>query len=667
MFSFKKNLSNAIRALSMDSVQLANSGHPGMPMGMADIAEVLWRCFLKHNPENPLWDNRDRFVLSNGHGSMLLYSLLHLTGYNLTISDLKNFRKLNSKTPGHPEIDHSLGIETTTGPLGQGVAVAVGMAIAERTLGLYFNKPNYPIVDHYTWVFAGDGCLMEGISHEACSLAGTLRLEKLILLYDRNNISIDGKLDSWFSEDVQKRFKSYNWHVVNNVDGHDKNSIFNAINEAKKIKNKPVIIIFNTIIGFGSPNKSGTADSHGAPLGEEEVLLSKKKLNWKYKKFQIPDSIYKKWNAKKNGKKIEQSWNKMFIKYTKKYPKLSAEYVRRMQKKLPNNWNEINKNLVKKLKTFKSNISTRQASKDIIEYFGPYLVELLGGSSDLAPSNLTKWSGSKSINENFFGNYIHYGVREFGMTAIANGISQHGGFIPYTGTFLIFSEYARNAVRMSALMKTRQILIYTHDSIGLGEDGPTHQPIEQLVSLRSTPNMSVWRPADSLETAFAWKYGIERINGPTALILSRQNLTFIKRTNEQINNIKKGGYILIDSSQKLDIILISTGSELELVILSAKKLMRLGYSVRVVSMPSADVFDNQDSLYKEHVLPKKIKKRIAVEASFKDYWYKYVGLEGKIIGMKNFGKSAPASDLFKEFGFTVSKIVKKSIDLVKKK
>ncbi|CAL4318512.1 transketolase [Buchnera aphidicola] len=663
----KKNLSNAIRALSMDAVQLANSGHPGTPMGMADIAEVLWRYFLKHNPKNPFWDNRDRFILSNGHASMLLYSLLHLTGYDVKISDLKNFRKLHSKTPGHPEIGYTPGIETTTGPLGQGIAISVGMAIAERTLGLYFNKPNYKVVDHYTWVFAGDGCLMEGISHEVCSLAGTLKLGKLVLFYDRNNISIDGKLDDWFSEDVKKRFESYNWYVIDNIDGHNQDSIFDAINQAKKIKNKPVIIICNTIIGFGSPNKSGTADAHGAPLGEEEVLLSKKNLNWKYKKFEIPDYIYKEWNAEKKGKKLEQSWNIMFEKYKKKYPKLANEYKRRMKKSLPKNWKEIIDNLVKKLKLCKEDISTRQASKNIIEYFGPYLLELIGGSADLAPSNLTKWSGSKSINKYFSGNYIHYGVREFGMTAIANGISQHGGLIPYTATFLIFLEYARNAVRMSALMKTQQILIYTHDSIGLGEDGPTHQPIEQLMNLRSTPNMSVWRPSDYLETLFSWKHAIERKNGPTALILSRQNLSFIERDNMQIKNIKKGGYILIDSSKKLDIILISTGSELHLAVLSAEKLIKLGYSVRVVSLPSTDVFDNQDSDYKEYVLPEKIKNRIVIEASFSDYWHKYIGLDGMIIGMKNFGESAPANDLFKKFGFTVSNIVKKSISLINKK
>ncbi|WP_343187825.1 transketolase [Buchnera aphidicola (Periphyllus koelreuteriae)] len=663
MFS-KKYLANAIRAISIDSVQLANSGHPGAPMGMADIAEVLWRFFINHNPKNPLWNNRDRFILSNGHCSILLYSILHLTGYDLNISDLKNFRQLNSKTPGHPEIGYTPGVETTTGPLGQGLATAVGMAISARTLGLYFNRPKFKIIDHYTWVFVGDGCLMEGISHEVCSLAGTLNLEKLIVLYDKNNISIDGKTDNWFSENVKKRFESYHWHVIDNVDGHDSESIFNSIKKAKKIKKKPVIIIFNTIIGFGSPNKSGKSEVHGSPLGLEEVNLSKKQLNWKYKPFEIPDFVYSEWDATKKGKLLENSWNKLFLKYSKKYPELSSEYLRRMNNKLPKEWIKINKNLIKILNKSKKSLSTRQASQDIIEYFGPYLLELIGGSADLSPSNLTKWSGSKSINKCILGNYINYGVREFGMTAIANGISQYGGFIPYTSTFLMFLEYAKNAVRMSALMKTRQILIYTHDSIGVGEDGPTHQPIEQLSNLRLTPNVNVWRPSDSIETAIAWRNAIEKKNGPTALILSRQNLTFINRTNEQIKNINKGGYILKDSLKKLDIILISTGSELQLIIEAHKKLKQLGYSSRVVSMPSTNIFDNQKLSYKNFVLPPKIKNRLIVEASIEDYWYKYSGLKGKIIGMKTFGESAPAIDLFKKFGFTVKNIVKKSIDLI---
>jgi transketolase len=664
MFS-KKYLSNAIRAISIDSVQKAKSGHPGMPMGMADIAEILWRFFLKHNPCNPLWDNRDRFVLSNGHGSILLYSLLHLTGYKLSISDLKKFRQLDSNTPGHPEIGYTPGVETTTGPLGQGLSTAIGMAISERLLRLYFNRPKFNIIDHYTWVFVGDGCLMEGISHESCSLAGTLGLEKLIVFYDNNNISIDGKIDTWFSDDTKKRFQAYNWHVINNVNGHNSKEIFKAIKSAKKIKNKPVLIICNTIIGFGSPNKSNTSDVHGAPLGEEEAILSKKQLNWIYKPFEIPDHIYKEWDATKKGIKLENEWNKLFFEYSNKYPELAREYLRRIHKKLPKNWIKINEKLINSLKTYTKSLSTRQASQNIIEYFGKYLPELIGGSADLSPSNLTKWSGSKSINKNFNGNYIHYGVREFGMTSIANGIAQHSGFIPYTATFLIFVEYAKNAVRMAALMKTRQILIYTHDSIGLGEDGPTHQPIEQISSLRFTPNLSVWRPSDIIETAFSWKYAIENQTGPTALILSRQNLSFNNRTDDQIKNISRGGYILKDSEKDLDIILISTGSELELAIQARKKLLSLGYSTRVVSMPSTDVFDKQDVSYKNYVLPDVVTNRIAIEAGISDYWYKYVGLKGKIIGMKTFGESAPASDLFKKFGFTVKNIVCKALKLIK--
>ncbi|MCW5197600.1 transketolase [Buchnera aphidicola] len=665
MFS-KKYLSNVIRVISIDAIQRANSGHPGMPMGMADIADILWRFFLKHNPKNPLWDNRDRFILSNGHGSILLYSLLHLTGYKISISDLKNFRQLDSKTPGHPEVGYTPGIETTTGPLGQGLSTAIGMAISERLLRLYFNRPNFKIIDHYTWVFVGDGCLMEGISHEACSLAGTLGLEKLIVLYDKNNISIDGKTDSWFSDNTKKRFEAYNWYVIDNIDGHNSEEIFKAIKYAKKIKNKPVIIIFNTIIGFGSPNKANTSHVHGAPLGEEEVALCKKNLNWKYKPFEIPDFIYKEWDATEKGKNLEDKWNKLFFQYSNKYPKLAKEYLRRMHKKLPQDWRKINKNLINSLKTSSKALSTRQASQNIIEYLGKYLPELIGGSADLSPSNLTKWSGSKSINKNLYGNYIHYGVREFGMTSIANGISQHSGFIPYTATFLIFLEYAKNAVRMAALMKTRQILIYTHDSIGLGEDGPTHQPIEQISSLRLTPNVSVWRPSDIIETAFAWKYAIENQNGPTALILSRQNLSFNNRTDAQIKNINRGGYILKDSLKDLDIILISTGSEIELTVNVRKKLKKLGYSVRVVSMPSTDVFDKQEKSYRKYVLPDNITNRISIEAGIPDYWNKYIGLKGKTIGIKTFGESAPANDLFKKFGFTVKNIVHKAVKLIKK-
>jgi len=650
--------------LSIDAVQNAKSGHPGMPMGMADIAEVLWRDFLKHNPENPNWNDRDRFVLSNGHGSMLLYSLLHLTGYNLSIEELKNFRKLNSKTPGHPEIGVTPGVETTTGPLGQGLANAVGMAIAEKTLSAYFNRPNYDIVNHYTWVFIGDGCLMEGISHEVCSLAGTLNLGKLIVFYDKNGISIDGKISNWFTDDTVKRFESYNWHVLDQVNGHDYKSVRDSIKKAKSIQDKPSIIICNTIIGFGAPNKSGTAESHGAPLGEKEIILTRKKLNWKYSPFTIPDAIYEKWNFIKQGSKLEQEWNKKFSLYQLKYPDLSVEYLRRVNKVLPINWSDVSNDYIYSLQRNTRNIASRQASQNALEAFGKILPELIGGSADLSPSNLTQWSCSRSIFKDPSGNYIHYGVREFGMTAIANGIAHHGGFIPYTATFLMFVEYARNAVRMAALMNTKHIFIYTHDSIGLGEDGPTHQPIEQLSSLRMTPNIDVWRPSDQVETAVAWKNAIEKKTGPTALILSRQNLCQFDRDSQQLENISNGAYILYDSKKRLDIIFIATGSEVNITLLAAKQLVSLGYSTRVVSMPSTNVFDRQDVSYKELILPSYVTKRVAVEASIEDFWYKYVGINGLIIGMKTFGESAPAEDLFKKFGFTVENIVNKSINLL---
>lgn len=656
----RRELANAIRMLSIDAVQNANSGHPGMPMGMADIAEVLWRDFLKHNPNNPNWSDRDRFVLSNGHGSMLLYSLLHLTGYDVSIQEIKNFRQLDSKTPGHPEINETPGVETTTGPLGQGLANAVGMAIAERTLSSYFNKPNYEIINHYTWVFVGDGCLMEGISHEVCSLAGTLKLGKLIVFYDRNGISIDGKTENWFTDDTSKRFKSYNWHVINEVNGHDANAIKNSIEQAKSIHNKPSIIICNTIIGFGSPNKSGTSDSHGAPLGEKETCLTRHALNWQYLPFEIPDKIYKKWNASEKGISSEKNWNKKFDLYRSRYPDLANEYLRRISGDLPHKWYKKTEEYILYLQHNKQNIASRQASQNVLEKFGNLLPDLIGGSADLSPSNLTKWSSCSSIQENRSGNYIHYGVREFGMTAIANGISHHRGFIPYTATFLIFVEYARNAVRMAALMNTKHIFIYTHDSIGLGEDGPTHQPIEQLSSLRMTPNVDVWRPSDQVETAISWKMAIERKKGPTALILSRQNLTQFSRNDHQLKNIYFGAYILYDSNKLLDVIFISTGSELYVTLIAAKKIVSLGYSVRVVSMPSTSVFDRQSISYKEHILPSYVTKRVAVEASIEDFWYKYVGLKGLIIGMKTFGKSAPSEDLFKKFGFTVDNIVNKT-------
>lgn len=661
----RRELANAIRILSIDAVQNAESGHPGMPMGMADIAEVLWRDFFKHNPKNPNWYDRDRFVLSNGHGSMLLYSLLHLTGYNLSIEELKNFRKINSKTPGHPEVGETPGVETTTGPLGQGLANAVGMAISERTLSSFFNRPGYDIVDHYTWVFVGDGCLMEGISHEVCSLAGTLNLGKLIVFYDKNNISIDGNVSSWFTDDTVQRFKSYNWHVIDEVNGHDSESIRKSIKEAKSIINKPSIIICNTIIGFGSPNKSGTAESHGAPLGKEEVTLTREKLNWKHPPFEIPDAIYRKWNFLEKGSMLEKKWNKTFSSYQSRYSQLSSEYLRRMLGHLPPNWNKKTKTYISFLQKNPQNIASRQASQNTLEEFGVILPELLGGSADLSPSNLTIWSGCRSISNDLSGNYIHYGVREFGMTAIANGISHHGGFIPYTATFLMFVEYARNAVRMAALMNTKHVFVYTHDSIGLGEDGPTHQPVEQLASLRMTPNLDVWRPSDQVETAVAWKSAIDKKSGPTALILSRQNLIQLDRSSEQVDSISYGAYILYDSGKLLDIIFISSGSELNITLLAAKRIVSLGYSARVVSMPSTNVFDRQDRAYKEFILPSYVVKRIAVEASIKDFWYKYIGINGFVIGMKTFGESASAGDLFEKFGFTVDNIVNKSLVLLK--
>lgn len=661
----EKELSNALRMLSVDAVQKAQSGHPGMPMGMADIATVLWRKFLKHNPKNPKWDNRDRFVLSNGHGSMLLYSLLHLTGYNLSIEEIKKFRTLYSKTPGHPEIDETPGVETTTGPLGQGLANAVGMAIAEKTLSAYFNRAHFDIINHYTWVFVGDGCLMEGISHEVCSLAGTLKLGKLIVFYDSNGISIDGKISNWFTDDTVMRFRSYNWHVIDQVNGHDPNSIMQSIKEAIVVTDKPSIIICNTIIGFGSPNKSGTSESHGAPLGECEINLIRKNLKWNYLPFEIPQEIYKKWNFVQQGVKLEAEWNKKFSLYKAEHPQLAEEYLRRSKKDLPIAWYKITNDYIIELQKDPKNIASRNASQNTLEKFVKLLPELIGGSADLSPSNLTICSSSVSIAENPSGNYIHYGVREFGMTAIANGIAHHGGFIPYTSTFLMFVEYARNAVRMAALMNTKHIFVYTHDSIGLGEDGPTHQPIEQLANLRMTPNIDVWRPCDQVETAVAWKFAIEKKEGPTALILSRQKLSQLDRNKEQIMNISCGAYVLYDSKRPIDVIFISTGSEVEITLLAAKKIISLGYSARVVSMPSNNVFDRQTNEYKEFVLPSYVTKRIAIEASIKDFWYKYVGINGLIIGMETFGKSAPADVLFKKFGFTIENIVNRSKNFLK--
>jgi transketolase len=658
--SSRKELANAIRALSMDAVQKANSGHPGAPMGMADIAEVLWNDFMHHNPTNPTWANRDRFILSNGHASMLLYSLLHLSGYDLPMTELKNFRQLHSKTPGHPEIGYTPGVETTTGPLGQGLANAVGMAIAERTLGAQFNRPDHNIVDHFSYVFMGDGCLMEGISHEVCSLAGTLGLGKLIGFYDHNGISIDGETKGWFTDDTAKRFEAYHWHVVHEIDGHDPEAVKKAILEAQSVTDKPSLIICRTIIGFGSPNKAGKEEAHGAALGEQEVALARKQLGWNYPAFEIPKEIYRAWDAKEKGEKAEAAWNDKFAAYAKAYPELSAEFNRRMHGEMPENWQEITQNYIEELQANPAKIATRKASQNTLNIYGPALPELLGGSADLAPSNLTIWSGSKSIKEDIAGNYIHYGVREFGMTAIANGIAHHGGFVPYTATFLMFVEYARNAARMAALMKARQIMVYTHDSIGLGEDGPTHQAVEQLASLRMTPNFSTWRPCDQVEAAVAWKAAVERHNGPTALILSRQNLAQMERSPQQVKAISRGGYILKDSGGKPDIILIATGSEMEITVLAADKLSAEGHKVRVVSLPSTDIFDAQDEAYRESVLPSDITARVAVEASIADYWYKYVGLKGAIVGMTTYGESAPADKLFPFFGFTIENVVAKA-------
>ncbi|UQY43130.1 transketolase [Erwinia sp. PK3-005] len=663
--SSRRELANAIRALSMDAVQKAKSGHPGAPMGMADIAEVLWRDFLKHNPTNPAWADRDRFILSNGHGSMLLYSLLHLSGYDLPIEELKNFRQLHSKTPGHPEIGYTPGVETTTGPLGQGLANAVGLAIAEHTLAAQFNRPQHEIVDHFTYVFMGDGCLMEGISHEVCSLAGTLGLGKLIGFYDHNGISIDGETEGWFTDDTAKRFEAYNWHVVGDIDGHDPEAVAAAIKEAQSVTDKPSLIICRTIIGFGSPNKAGKEDAHGAPLGDEEIALTRKELGWNHAPFEIPQDIYQQWDAKQRGEQQEKAWNEKFAAYKAAFPELAAEYTRRMTGGMPENWQQETQKFIEQLQANANKIASRKASQNALEAYGKLLPEFLGGSADLAPSNLTIWSGSKSIKDDPAGNYIHYGVREFGMTAIANGIAHHGGFVPYTATFLMFVEYARNAARMAALMKARQIMVYTHDSIGLGEDGPTHQPVEQLASLRLTPNMSTWRPCDQVETAVAWKHAIERHNGPTALILSRQNLMQPERTPQQLADISRGGYILRDSEGTPEVILIATGSEVEITLGAAEKLTRAGHKVRVVSMPSTDMFDKQDVAYRESVLPSTVTARVAVEAGIADYWYKYVGLNGAIVGMTTFGESAPADKLFAEFGFTVENIVSHAEALLK--
>ncbi|MEZ8065985.1 transketolase [Vibrio sp. FF145] len=661
----RTKLADAIRVLSMDAVQKAGSGHPGAPMGMADIAEVLWRDFLKHNPSNPNWADRDRFILSNGHGSMLIYSLLHLSGYELSMDDIKSFRQLHSKTAGHPEYGYAPGIETTTGPLGQGITNGVGMALAEKVLAEQFNREGHDIVDHRTYVFMGDGCMMEGISHEACSLAGTLGLGKLVAFWDDNGISIDGEVDGWFSDDTPKRFEAYGWHVIADVDGHNADDIHKAITEAKAVTDKPTLICCKTVIGFGSPNKSASHDCHGAPLGADEVALVRLNLGWDHPEFEIPQDVYQAWDGKEKGQSNEDDWQTRFNAYQEAHPELAAEFLRRSQNLLPENWDQHTQDLIQTLQANPQTIATRKASQNTIEAFGPLLPEFLGGSADLTPSNLTNWSGSKAITaQDASGNYLSYGVREFAMSAMMNGVALHGGFIPYGGTFLMFMEYARNALRMAALMKQRSIFVYTHDSIGLGEDGPTHQPVEQIASLRLTPNMSTWRPCDQVETAVAWKSAIERFDGPTSLIFSRQNLVQFKRDQDTLSNVAKGGYILSDCEGEPQLILIATGSEVALAMEAKAQLSHV--RCRVVSMPATDIFDAQSAEYKEQVLPSHVTARVAIEAGIRDYWFKYVGLHGDIVGMTSFGESAPAEQLFEMFGFTVENIVEKSLSVLEK-
>lgn len=650
----RRALANAIRFLAIDAVQAANSGHPGMPMGMADIAEVLWRDHHRHNPANPKWQNRDRFILSNGHGSMLQYALLHLAGYDLSIDDLKAFRQFESKTPGHPENFMTCGVETTTGPLGQGFANAVGMALAEKLLARRFNRDGFDIVDHRTWVFMGDGCLMEGISHEAASLAGTWKLGKLVAFWDDNSISIDGNVQGWFTDDTPARFEAYGWQVIRNVDGHDPKEIETAINTALK-SGKPVLVCCRTTIGYGSPNKAGKESSHGAPLGKDEITLTREGLAWNHAPFEMPADIAAAWNAREAGAKLEADWQTLFDAYAKAHPQLAAEYSRRMAGNLPDGFDAEADAYIAKLQQEGPVVASRKASQMAIEAFAPHLPELIGGSADLAHSNLTLWSGSKDANgEDTEANYIYYGVREFAMTAISNGIALHGGFIPYDATFLVFSDYARNAVRMSALMGAHAIHVYTHDSIGLGEDGPTHQPIEHLASLRYIPGNDVWRPCDAVESAVSWRAAIERKDGPSCLVFSRQNLPHQARDAAQVAAIGRGGYVLKDSDGTPEIILIATGSEVGLAMDAAKEL---GERVRVVSMPSTEVFERQDAAYRESVLPNAVRKRVAIEAGSADFWRKYVGLDGEVIGMTGYGSSAPADVLFKHFGFTVERVV----------
>ena len=658
----RRELANAIRALAMDAVEAANSGHPGMPMGMADIAEVLWKDFLHYNPGNPHWPNRDRFVLSNGHGSMLQYALLHLTGFDLPIEQLKQFRQLHSKTAGHPEASETPGVETTTGPLGQGFANAVGFALAEKVLANHFNRPGHTVVDHHTYVFMGDGCMMEGVSHEAASLAGTWELGKLVAIYDDNNISIDGEVPGWFTDNTPERFEAYGWHVIRDVDGQDAEAVKRAIAKATGQHAKPTLICCKTTIGFGAPHKQGKEESHGAALGKDEVAAAREYLGWKYPPFEIPAEIYAAWDHKKEGAAAEQAWNETFDKYAAAHPQLAAEFKRRMAGELPKDWAEKSQAYVAKMQAEGPDVASRKASQMALDAFGPLLPELIGGSADLAGSNLTKWKGSLEAavgnSSDGKGNYIHYGVREFGMTAIANGLALHGGFIPYDATFLVFSDYARNGVRMSALIPAHNIHVYTHDSIGLGEDGPTHQPIEHMASLRLIPNNQLWRPCDAVESAVAWKAAIERKGNPACLIFSRQTLKHQQRTEQQVADIARGAYVLSDPlDTKFKAIIIATGSEVQLAVDAAQTLAQQGVPVRVVSMPCTEVFDAQPLEYRESVLPGWCRARVAVEAASADYWFKYVGLDGAVIGMTTFGASAPAGKLFEYFGFTVPKVV----------
>lgn len=656
---------NAIRALSMDAVQKANSGHPGAPMGMADIAEVLWTQYLKHNPNNPNWADRDRFVLSNGHGSMLIYSLLHLTGYDLSIDDIKDFRQLHSKTPGHPEYGYTPGVETTTGPLGQGLANAVGMAVAEKLMAARFNKGDHTLVDHRTWCFVGDGCLMEGISHEACSLAGTLGLGKLTVVYDDNGISIDGEIEGWFTDDTPSRFAAYGWHVIPDVDGHDSQAVSKAIDEAIAETGRPTIICCKTTIGKGSPNKQGTESCHGAPLGDGEIDLTREALGWSHAPFVVPEEIYAHWDARESGAQAEASWNGALEGYRSAYPELADEFERRMRGELPNEFMKGVDDFIAQCVANESDVASRKASQQAIAALAPTLPELLGGSADLAGSNLTLWPEAKGADaSDAEGNYVYYGVREFAMAAMMNGIALHGGFIPFGGTFLIFMEYARNAVRMAALMRQRAIYVFTHDSVGLGEDGPTHQPVEQLASMRSTPNLDTWRPCDAVESAIAWKQAIIRQDGPSALVFSRQTLPHQVGAAERVSDVARGAYVLREEQGELEAIVIATGSEVALAIDAAEKLSAAGRGVRVVSMPCADVFERQDAVYREAVLPSHILARVAVEASHMDWWYKYVGLDGRVVGMSSFGESAPGPQLMKEFGFTVENVVDAIEDVI---